>query len=426
MAKRRRLEKFTEEELDAFLTAPNTRGLESIIRFAAADLAAKEDITSPDVMSPDVMSGESLSPDRTAPDKTSPVISSPVVLVAQPADIPSPDRTSGDKTSPDITSPGDPELAAFLASTPAVRSRPYQVHRCVYAQDGHSTSEEAIYQVIWRAARPIRPDDAYRLAQISQNELAARVRMTTRNLRPALQRLEEKLAIEEIRSFDRGAKTARIWKIFSYRSILQRRQAAGMEWVVRDKGVRFVDAPQDKPSPDITSPDVLSLPITSPDKPSGATGDITSGSSPDKTSPLTLLGFSSRKRFEGTTTSATVVEALREVTGHADDEAALRIIRACRQQAHDATDHEIAYFVRTQGERIGRMRGIDNPVGLLIRQVPRCFEGEAFRQYREAERRRREEEEQRDRELCQAILADPDASQQEREWARQALEKQKA
>ena len=70
------------------------------------------------------------------------------------------------------------------------------------------------------------------------------------------------------------------------------------------------------------------------------------------------------------------------------------------------------------------MRGIGNPMGVLIRQVPRYFEGESFRQYRQLERQRKEAALAHEAELrqqWQRILEDPNSTDEEKDWARQLL-----
>ena len=120
--------------------------------------------------------------------------------------------------------------------------RPYVVHRCMTAEEGHSRTEHQLYQILWRNARSVTPDDACRLASIPQSDLArAMAGMTTKNLRHALGRLEEKLSIEQATAFDAGKRSARVWKVYSTDEILRRREAAGLTHAVRDKGVRFVD-----------------------------------------------------------------------------------------------------------------------------------------------------------------------------------------
>src|SRR5262249_3225921 len=181
----------------------------------------------------------------TTPVQPPPALTAPVG-VEPPATTPTPP-----KTPPRITAPVNIEPPAArstpVRTTPDIttsvvsQARPYNVHRAVLAQDGHSHTEQLLYDILWRSAKSANQGDAYRLVQIPQSELAAAVRMTTKNLRIALDRLVDKLAIEELRTFDRGTRVARTWKVYSYKSILERRKAAGMEWVIRDRGVRFID-----------------------------------------------------------------------------------------------------------------------------------------------------------------------------------------
>jgi len=131
------------------------------------------------------------------------------------------------------------------------------------------------------------------------------------------------------------------------------------------------------------------------------------------------------KELSRGTSSPAVARALEEVTGHCDDDAVHRLLAGCRAAAADASDEEIAHFVLAQGARFRRMRTVENLMGLLITQVPKCFTGASFRQFRAAERQRREaEERQREewRREAQAILDNPDSSAEEREWARAEME----
>jgi hypothetical protein len=70
--------------------------------------------------------------------------------------------------------------------------------------------------------------------------------------------------------------------------------------------------------------------------------------------------------------------------------AARRILESCYQQAPDATLEELEHFVRLQASRVRKSKRVENPIGLLSAQIPKCFEGESFRQFREAEKRKRE------------------------------------
>ena len=110
--------------------------------------------------------------------------------------------------------------------------------------------------------------------------------------------------------------------------------------------------------------------------------------------------------------------------GHVDDGAVRLIVTGCRQVRPDATEDEIVHFIGVNAQRFRKMPSVENPMGMLIRYLPKCFEGESFERYREAERQRREAEaaEQAAFEAEQhRILEDPNTSEEEKEWARRML-----
>ncbi len=119
--------------------------------------------------------------------------------------------------------------------------------------------------------------------------LAQAANLSDKAVKRCLAQLVEKLAIEVIASEISASRTGRTYRIHSFKSILERRNAAGLLFVVRDKGVRFVpeptklasvnDVPQLPSSKDITS---------TVDKTSPVTGDITSPDATDRTSPATV------------------------------------------------------------------------------------------------------------------------------------------
>jgi hypothetical protein len=340
---------------------------------------------------------------------TTPVITTPVVMGAH---------------APSTMKDGD---AAIQKSV-----RPYNVHRCCLAQDGHSRSEQLIYDILWKSGKPEPLDDTFRFARISMNELAEipALRMTQKNLRIALQRLVEKLSIEEAQAFNPKAKSARVWKVFSYKSILERRRLAGMEWVVRDRGVRFVD----KTTPVITTPVVIGADITTPVITTKTTPVITGQTTGVVMRPHTLLGLNIREEHKETTSSSfpCVTAAFLAALGRADDNAVARIVTACRAVVPDATEEEISHFLRTEAARFYKNPRIHNLSGLMITQVPKCFEGESFRLFREAQhqvkeaaQREQQESERRYQELQdeqRRILEDPNSSEEDKHFARSFLD----
>jgi len=85
--------------------------------------------------------------------------------------------------------------------------------------------------------------------------------------------------------------------------------------------------------------------------------------------------------------AAAVIQALQQITGNpVDQEAADRLIRNCRTEAADCTIEEIVEFAWSKAF-LCRSGKIENPIGLLITQVPKHFKGDALQAYRENKRK---------------------------------------
>lgn len=69
-----------------------------------------------------------------------------------------------------------------------------------------------------------------------------RVNMAKKNVRQNISRLYEKLALEIIEDFETISSQARLYRVYSYKQILERRRAVGLEYVLRNKGVVFCSA----------------------------------------------------------------------------------------------------------------------------------------------------------------------------------------
>lgn len=65
--------------------------------------------------------------------------------------------------------------------------------------------------------------------------------MTPKNCKINTQRLIRKLALEILSPYNTPESIGTTYRIYSDEAILQRRRDAGLEWVVRSRGVEFVD-----------------------------------------------------------------------------------------------------------------------------------------------------------------------------------------
>ena len=301
---------------------------------------------------------------------------------------------------------------------PAVTQR--HIRRAVLAQDGHSSGEEMLYQALWNSKYTRQETKETKLVTIGWKAMAKMARLTPRNTKRNCQSLIDKLALEQLSDENSRESIGRTYRVFSYKSILERRRAAGMEWITRTRGVEFVSPPAELPMEAAWT--VRKAPVRVAEPPEVANPRLFPEKAP---------GVERDTGSEGDTGVAAVVRTLREYLPGVDDASAAGLVDACRQKAPDASADELAYFVRLKADLMFRMGTVKSPMGFLKTAVPRCFEGESFRQYRETEARRREatereqaareEEERRFRAEQQAILNDPKASEDERRIAREYL-----
>ena len=105
-----------------------------------------------------------------------------------------------------------------------------------------------------------------------------------------------------------------------------------------------------------------------------------------------------------------------------DDDAVRRLIQNCRQADPTATDEEIGYCAQLWIHQNARNTSIRKPAAVMLIAVPKFFEPPAteLTRYRDEKGRQLKES----REVARRILEDPEASDNDREWARAALEHQ--
>jgi hypothetical protein len=203
-------------------------------------------ISNPAVASiPDVhtVSGVELTP-LTAPSAPG-VISNPAVTST-----PDIHTTSGVEPTPPIAPPPparSAQTAPVVVSGPALGTIPGlgtttrrpRIRKCAAAHDGHSLGEEVLYQALWKAAAAESADA--RIIVIGWRGMSQLCRMTPKNCKINTQRLIRKLALEVLSPYNTPESIGTTYRIFPSEAILRRRHAAGLEWVVRSRGVEFVD-----------------------------------------------------------------------------------------------------------------------------------------------------------------------------------------
>jgi hypothetical protein len=222
-------------------------------------------------------------------------------------------------------------------------------------QDAHTPAEHMLLTAMWKKASAETQET--RLLKAGLAELSRWTGSHKTRCRQYLRSLVLKLAIEEAMTFNAaaGKEGARVYRIFSFTAILERRRMARLTHVIRTGAVSFVD-PQ-------TGRKLVSTSRLLPDS--------------------NLLPVSSL--------------------------------------------YPDSFLPSESGRNLPPIPGSNLPPlinGALITQIPKCFEGASFQRYRELEQQRREaaaEEERRFKAQQQAVLDDANASDEDKEWARQIL-----
>jgi hypothetical protein len=273
-------------------------------------------------------------------------------------------------------------------------------HRCVFVQEAHTPGEQAVLSGLYRLGKNPRfghvlSDGSMRVC-VSLVELGRHIAMHETNVRVNVRNLIDQLAVEQIRSEDKKQQSAREYRVYTFKQILERRRAAGLEWVVKGRGVQFVSYEEVRkalPSDSLPS-DCLFENETLGSEARGGAGS----ESLESLGSETLGPFYIRKDLGISTTNDTIVDRrlvdlLRSNNIHPDDGILQRMTQACRRTSQQgtgvpSTNEEILYFVDQKLRAIQRMSNVRNPLALLSTIVPKCFEGESFSAFREAEQQR--------------------------------------
>jgi hypothetical protein len=268
-------------------------------------------------------------------------------------------------------------------------------------QDAHTSAEHMLLTAMWKKGSP--ETEETRLLRAGLGELSRWTGSHKTSCRAYVRALISKLALEEAETFDAaaGSEGARVYRIFSFNRILERRRRANFTHVIRTGAVSFVDPktgeklhPSSNLLPDSTLPPDSNM-LTDRKLPSD------SGSSHPPIPGSNQRGINkNRQETTQQTTATAVYDALSEY-GTVDHAALTRLIKDCKDVAPDCTEQEIVHFIHEKGALTkARDSRILNPIGFLIEAVPKCFAGESLKRYRQArESQQQAQPEQQGREV---------------------------
>jgi hypothetical protein len=296
-----------------------------------------------------------------------------------------------------------------------------RVKKIRLAQDVVNSAEESVYDTLW-TAKPLTDErEPFRIVQVGYDYLAKRTRLSKKTV----QRIVAKLIDKDFAAIERPAdiygRTSTVYRVFSYKAVLERHQQRGRQYVAKiGPGFSYVRQIENPPWRQTTNikRDPAACQTTVPAR-NMSTVDRFEPETVDRSRPDTVVkthlstmvktNLSTVDKLDmptvvnestilgnllgtkASSSSSRVYEALSQY-GVVDD-IVLRLINACKQTAADCTDDEIIHFIKQKGAMVRTREGrIYSPIGFLLTAVPKCFAGEAFRLYREMKAKRREHE----------------------------------
>jgi hypothetical protein len=405
-----KLEPISLEEL------AGTTGMSGFCTFLTRDNSvAVPALDGMEIGAPDLTAPDSAAPAIPAPDPSAPTVSAPETSA--------PDVTALESHKPESSAPESDAVESDAPESSApnyVFQRRVRIREVSTVQDAHSLAEQAVYDAMYRAGQPYQGDS--RILTIGLRSLADLSRMAYSNCKANVRSLIAKLAIEERGGF--SYTDGRTYIIYSFREILRRRKVAGFTHVIRNRGVAFVDPVSGIPlqpkhlsqssAPDSSAPGPLTSALESPQ----ASAPIRAESSaPETEAHIRNRNLNRNPVEEASSFLGPIVSALRRYIPDVDDDAARELWRRCRENAPDAEITEVVHFVDLKAGK----PGIRMPLGFLLAAVPKCFVGDAYRQFREEGRTARQTTSNRDRMFAEEILRSPEADEEQKQWAREVL-----
>ena len=287
-------------------------------------------------------------------------------------------------------------------------SHKLRVRELQEVQDAMTAAGQLLYLAMYGSYRD---EGAVKVCRKGYRELADRAHIDKDTVRVLIEDFKEKGIVREIGTYDAKANLGKTYEVLSFGAIKELWRNAGILHVTQERRPMLCDAAGNRLTPTGSQPHRGPSPgVLTPTGPVG----------PTPTGPVGLRPTPLDNKDNSRETSSSIgliVQALRDELGLADDEAALRIQQNCRVKAPDASEEEIAGFVRLEARRLRSNRRVENPMGLLITLVPKRFEGESWRLHRETQRQGREVPPLEDLGHYRAILHDPEASEPEKRLA---------
>lgn len=236
-------------------------------------------------------------------------------------------------------------------------------------------------QVLYKAMYGV-PDGAKsKSCTKGYRQLAAETHLDKDTVRDLITEFKEKGLVRETATYDSDTRSAKTYEVLSYKAILQMWRDAGLLLVTSGRNRPMFCTAQGEPLS--FRPAVGTEPVA---RQQAAVKEIRPTVGPIPTATVARSQLSQLAQA-GPLQIGEVIQALQQITaGPVDHEAADRLVNNCHAVAGDCTIEEIVEFAWSKAF-LCRSGKIDNPVGFLITQVPKHFQGEALQAYRDKKRK---------------------------------------
>jgi hypothetical protein len=289
---------------------------------------------------------------------------------------------------------GGPVSVASPVLTSFPLERKLQIREAKSVQDGHTYGEQVVYEALWKYATVVSQEA--RMITIGFLRMTSIAGLAESNCKTAMAGLVEKLSIERLP--DTNLAQGRNYKIYSEAAVLARRREAGLTYVVKSRGVVFVD-PQ------------TGAHLTTAKTPARRRqNNSTNGPHPAETSGPVSISQIARLAFR-----------LRsELDPTVDDTAAALLWRQCQTSVPDCSIEEIVHFALLKKQELYQDPNARNPLGLLLMTFPEIFgrdQVDAFRLQKGREAQQRNELQRQQQKYWRTVVDNPETPSAERNLA---------
>ncbi len=316
-----------------------------------------------------------------------------------------------------------------------------RVRKIRLAQDVINSAEENVYDTLWNAKLlQTEEREGCRIVQAGYDYLVKRTRLARKTIQRIVAKLLEKDFIAIETRADIYQRSATVYRVYSYKSVLDRHIKKGRLYVAKmgpgfsyaqplDQNLQVPAATADN----VTTVDMLNvIPMVSNDMATVAKETTVTMVKIDRPTVVKMSPHLLDTSVLDKTSSSAVIHRELNQYAPADDDAAKQLLARCREIAPDCTEEEIVYFIRQKSSLLEKKKDtVYNPLGFLLTAVPRCFQPENLRSHR-AESLRQQEGKAVDQSREQAAmdrwrreqeasLADPNLSAQEKHLIRLCL-----